>query len=150
MAATRGVYFFDEFDALGARRTADNDVGEIRRVLNSFLQFLEQDDSQSLIVAATNHADLLDRALFRRFDDILEYTLPDAALIGRLLKARLAAFTVGRIDWKAVAEAAVGLSHAESTRAADEAAKAAVLDGGITITTEALLAAIAERRATTE
>lgn len=150
MAATRGVYFFDEFDALGARRTADNDVGEIRRVLNSFLQFLEQDDSQSLIVAATNHADLLDRALFRRFDDILEYTLPDAALIERLLKARLAAFTVDRIDWKAVAEAAVGLSHAESTRAADEAAKAAVLDGGITITTEALLAAIAERRATTE
>ncbi|RUY50217.1 ATP-binding protein, partial [Mesorhizobium sp. M7A.F.Ca.CA.001.12.1.1] len=49
MQATRGVYFFDEFDAIGARRGERQDVGEIRRVLNSFLQFLEQDDSHSLI-----------------------------------------------------------------------------------------------------
>ena len=55
MQATRGVYFFDEFDAIGARRSERQDVGEIRRVLNSFLQFLEQDGSHGLIVAATNH-----------------------------------------------------------------------------------------------
>ena len=48
MEETRGVYLFDEFDAIGARRGERNDVGEIRRVLNSFLQFLEQDESGSL------------------------------------------------------------------------------------------------------
>jgi len=42
--STRGVYLFDEFDAIGGRRTSTNDVGEIRRVLNSFLGFLELDD----------------------------------------------------------------------------------------------------------
>ena len=69
MQATRGVYFFDEFDAIGARRGERQDVGEIRRVLNSYLQFLEQDESHGLIIAATNHPKLLDKALFRRFDD---------------------------------------------------------------------------------
>ena len=64
---TPAVYLFDEFDALGTHRTQANDVGEIRRVLNSFLQFLEKDTSNSLIVAATNHPEMLDRALFRRF-----------------------------------------------------------------------------------
>ncbi len=77
---TQGVYLFDEFDALGAHRSQSNDVGEIRRVLNSFLQLLEKDTSQSLIVAATNHPEMLDRALFRRFDDVIEYNLPDAKL----------------------------------------------------------------------
>lgn len=73
MPMRSGVYLFDEFDALGTRRTQANDVGEIRRVLNSFLQFLERDTSESLIIAATNHPKLLDRALFRRFDDIIGY-----------------------------------------------------------------------------
>jgi SpoVK/Ycf46/Vps4 family AAA+-type ATPase len=72
---TRGVYLFDEFDALGGQRAAQNDVGEIRRVLNSFLQFLEQDPSDSLVIAATNYVKLLDRALFRRFDAVIEYRL---------------------------------------------------------------------------
>lgn len=63
---TRGVYLFDEVDALAGDRAAANDVGEIRRVLNSFLQFLEEDASESVIVAATNHPRLLDNALLRR------------------------------------------------------------------------------------
>ncbi|TIN67713.1 MAG: AAA family ATPase, partial [Mesorhizobium sp.] len=92
MQATRGVYFFDEFDAIGARRGERQDVGEIRRVLNSFLQFLEQDDSHSLIIAATNHPELLDRALFRRFDDVIEYAVPDRPIIEALLRARLDRF----------------------------------------------------------
>ena len=64
-------------------------MGEIRRVLNSFLQMIEQDRSHSLVVAATNHPAILDSALFRRFDDILHYELPDKAQVVRLLKARL-------------------------------------------------------------
>ena len=53
-------------------RGSKNDVGEIRRVLNSLLQFLEQDESESLVLGATNHIALLDRALFRRFDAVVE------------------------------------------------------------------------------
>src|SRR5262249_62234212 len=76
MTRTRGVYLFDEFDAIGGDRSLPNDVGEMRRVLNSFLQFLEADDSDSLILAATNHDELLDPALFRRFDDVIRYGPP--------------------------------------------------------------------------
>ena len=55
MNATRGVYFFDEFDAIGARRGERQDVGHSGRVLNSFfLQFLEQDESHGLVIAAAN------------------------------------------------------------------------------------------------
>ena len=92
VAMQRGVYFFDEFDAIGAQRAGPNDVGEIRRVLNSFLQFLENDDGPSLIVAATNHPELLDKALYRRFDDVISYDLPDPSVVQGILEARLATF----------------------------------------------------------
>ena len=62
-----GVYLFDEFDAIGADRSLDNEVGEMRRILNSLLQFIEQDSSESIIIAATNNQKLLDQALFRSF-----------------------------------------------------------------------------------
>ncbi len=146
MRMTRGVYLFDEFDAIGAKRSSENDVGEIRRVLNSFLQFLELDDSDSLIVSATNYPDLLDRALFRRFDDVIEYALPDSGVLERLMKNRLAAFEVPRVAWAKVTEAASGLSHAEAARASDEAAKTTILAGSTKITTQALLAAVTERQ----
>lgn len=146
MAGTRGVYFFDEFDAIGARRSERQDVGEIRRVLNSFLQFLEQDDSQGLVMAATNHPELLDRALFRRFDDVIEYAIPDAPLVERLLRARLDSFDTRGLQWPAAAEAAVELSQAEVVRAAEDAAKATILAGGKRVTSQALLGAIEERR----
>lgn len=146
MADTRGVYLFDEFDAIGARRSTLNDVGEIRRVLNSFLQFLEQDESSSLVIAATNHPELLDPALFRRFDDVIEYALPDGEVAHRILDARLATFDTTGLDWPATAEAAKGLSQAEVSRAADEAAKTAVLEGHTRISTEELLTSLAERQ----
>ena len=125
---TRGVYFFDEFDAIGSQRGIANDVGEIRRVLNSFLQMIEEDRSHSLIVAATNHAEVLDRALFRRFDDVLQYGLPDASQIVALLKARLSRSVDDSVSWDSLAKSAIGLSHAEVTRAADEVLKAALME----------------------
>ena len=145
MAQTRGVYLFDEFDAIGATRTAANDVGEIRRVLNSFLLFLEREDSDSIIVAATNFVEMLDDALFRRFDDVLEYELPDKALIRRLIKNRLTSFELSSIKWKEVEIAAHDLSHAEVARACDDAAREAVLSGGKTIANDSLTRALSAR-----
>lgn len=84
-----GVYLFDEFDALGTDRNRDNEVGEMRRILTSFLMFMERADSESIIVAATNQLEVLDTALFRRFDDVIQYSLPTDEEIARLVSIHL-------------------------------------------------------------
>jgi len=142
---TRGVYLFDEFDALGSDRGAKNDVGEIRRVLNSFLQFLEQDDSDSLILAATNHPGILDRALFRRFDAVVEYTLPSGPLVEAVIRNRLGQLELNGIAWSEVTKAARGHSHAEIIRACEQAAKDAILDERATLGTRDLVKNLADR-----
>lgn len=126
-ASTRGVYFFDEFDAIASQRGLANDVGEMRRTLNSFLQMIEQDESNSLILAATNHPEILDYAVFRRFDDVVEYQLPTPEQAVATLKARLGDFADPRMDWGSVSRAAGALSYADLTRAADEAIKDAII-----------------------
>jgi len=146
--STRGVYLFDEFDALGGERGSKNDVGEIRRVLNSFLQFLEQDESDSLVLGATNHVGLLDRALFRRFDAVLEYALPSAEIAARVMRARLGLLDTSAIHWDAAAKATEGLSHAEIAMACEQAAKNAILDHTTAVRGVELVAAFAERRST--
>ena len=146
---TRGVYLFDEFvNAIGGRRTASNNIGEIRRVLNSFLLFLEQERSDSLVVAATNHPDLLDRALFRRFDDVVEYGAPEGAAIDRAIRAKLGAFDISSVNWTRVRTAARGLSYAEITKACEDALKETVLTDGRNVTTQTLMEAFRERRRT--
>ena len=145
MAQTRGVYLFDEFDAIGADRGSKNDVGEIRRVLNSFLQFLEQDDSDSLILAATNYVLMLDEALFRRFDDVIRYSRPNHQQIDKLVRNRLAAFLIRRPEWQKIHDAADGLSHAEISRACDDAAKDCILSGVGKVNTATMMRVLAER-----
>ena len=127
MKNVRGVYFFDEFDSIGAKRTRDNDVGEIRRVLNSFLQFIEDDESTSVVIAATNHPEILDRALFRRFDDVIEYALPTAKEAVELVKSRLSQFDTKTVRWQTVEKNISGLSQAELARMSDDAAKTVIL-----------------------
>jgi SpoVK/Ycf46/Vps4 family AAA+-type ATPase len=146
--ATRGVYLFDEFDALGGERGSKNDVGEIRRVLNSFLQFLEQDESDSLVIGATNHAQLLDRALFRRFDAVVEYTLPTAEIATRVMQARLSLLNTSAIDWTEASRAANALSHAEIAHACEQAARNAILEHSTEVRQNELVQALEERRAT--
>ena len=142
----RGVYFFDEFDAIGSQRGLANDVGEVRRILNSFLQMIEQDESHSLIVGATNHPDILDSALFRRFDDLLHYELPDEAHIASVLKTRLSRMAVKNTSWKGLANKALGLSYAELTRAADEVLKSALIERKDKISEKDICLALEERQ----
>jgi SpoVK/Ycf46/Vps4 family AAA+-type ATPase len=146
MHQTRGVYLFDEFDAIGAQRAMPNETGEIRRVLNSFLQFIEQDNSLSIIIAATNHVEILDRALFRRFDDVIRFDVPSIELIVRLLHDRLAAFKIEDLDWKRISEEAQGLSYGDLVRACEDSAKDMVLDGRTSITGASLRKAILARK----
>lgn len=144
-AQRRGVYLFDEFDALGGDR-AGNDIGEARRILNSFLIFLEQASPESLVIAATNHRTILDRALFRRFDLVLTYHLPDASDVGRVIRARLGAMVTG-VRWDRVKSAAAGLSHADLVKAAETAAKDALMRGEHRVTGADLVAALNMRQA---
>jgi SpoVK/Ycf46/Vps4 family AAA+-type ATPase len=146
LAQTRGVYLFDEFDSIGSARGLSNDVGEIRRIVNSFLQMVEQDDSDSLVIAATNNVSILDRALFRRFDDVIEYELPNSAQIVEVLKAKLANFRTEEIQWAKVAATAQGLSFADLARACEDAIKDAIIDERPLVAHAELMAAVRDRK----
>ncbi|MBS7528834.1 ATP-binding protein [Fusibacter paucivorans] len=123
-----GVYFFDEFDAIGADRNLDNEVGEMRRILNSFLQFIEQDTSESIIVAATNNQKLLDQALFRRFDDVLHYQMPTENEIKRLYLHKLSVFQRNFTPSKNLIDESKFLSHAEIIKVCEDAIKDSILN----------------------
>ena len=142
----RGVYLFDEFDAVGGHRTATNDVAEMRRVLNSFLQFMEEGNStDSVIICSTNHPSLLDRALLRRYDQVLEFDAPSANQIQKLIIANLTPIVGNRLVWKRIVAEAAGLSQAEIVSAVDDAVKSAILDERKTVSTDHLLHRFRER-----
>ena len=150
IAQTRAVYLFDEFDSIGSERGLSNDVGEIRRVVNSFLQMVEHDSSDSVIIAATNHPKILDRALFRRFDDIIRYHLPTIDEIKSVLKSRIGDIrSAARLQWGKLGLRAKGLSYADITRAAEDALKHALIERR-PLTQSDISNALAERRATLE
>ena len=142
----RGVYLFDEFDALGGRRNATNDVAEMRRVLNSFLQLMEQPNAtDSLLIGATNHPELLDRALLRRFDVILEFPTPTDKQIQTLIKKNLKPLALSRLNWKSIVASAQGLSQSEIVRAVEDAVKTAILDERNTLTTADIVDRLTQR-----
>ncbi|MFH2058027.1 MAG: AAA family ATPase [Pseudomonadota bacterium] len=143
---THAIYFFDEFDAIGAERSLDNDVGEMRRVLNAFLQFIEQDHSDSIIIAATNNPKLLDNALFRRFEDVLNYNLPNEKERQMLIENIMGTFLGVRFAWKNVLQLSGGLSHAEIDYACKDTIKGMILSGKTKGTAILLSQALKERQ----
>jgi SpoVK/Ycf46/Vps4 family AAA+-type ATPase len=144
ISSQQAVYLFDEFDAIGADRSLDNEVGEMRRILNSFLQFIEQDSSTSIIIAATNNIDLLDKALFRRFDDVLHYTMPTENEIAKLYKYKLSMYQDAFEVSRNLIKASEGLSHAEITKVCDDSIKNSILSG-LEIKEEKLIILVKER-----
>jgi SpoVK/Ycf46/Vps4 family AAA+-type ATPase len=145
MSSTRAVYFFDEVDALASSRTADNDVGEARRMLNSFLQFLEDDQSKSVIIAATNHRVLLDPAIFRRFHSAFVYSKPSVEEARQILKNNLLAFDLAEMAWPEIEGLTPKLSQGDLVAAAEDAAREAVLDNQGVLSTELLYRALRDR-----
>lgn len=139
----RGVYLFDEFDAIGSTRSSDRDVGEIRRVLNSFLQLVEEDESDSVVLCATNLQEMLDSALFRRFDELVCYDFPDEQSALRLIRGHLPNLDGDPELFRGDVQ---GLCHANIVRACIQVAKDALLDG-TPIKGEALARALKDRRA---
>jgi len=147
-ARRRGVYLFDEFDAVGGQRTATNDVAEMRRVLNSFLQFMEEGNStDSVVICSTNHPSLLDRALLRRYDQVLEFDTPTSMQIKQLITANVGPMNILKPAWKKIIHAAESLSQSEIVRAVDDAVKTAILDQRKQLTTENIVDRLQERHA---
>lgn len=144
ISQVRGVYLFDEFDAIGQQRATENDVGEIRRILNSFLQLIEQDRSHSVLIAATNHPSVLDKALFRRFDEVLSFHLPNDSEIKDLLDRRLHKFHLRYA--RSLVVQAKGLSFADIQRACDDAIKSALLVGRVDVVADDVKVALNERQ----
>ncbi|MBE9570246.1 MAG: AAA family ATPase [Proteobacteria bacterium] len=127
--ATRGtwVVFFDEFDAIGKSRDDLTEHGELKRVINSFLQLLDGFRGESLVIAATNHEHILDTALWRRFDEILRLERPSVKDIRALLIKKLASIPHPQINPEAIASSLKGLSHAEVERVCYDAIRLCVL-----------------------
>jgi len=140
----QGVYLFDEFDAIGGERSRDNDVGEMRRVLNSFLQFIENDNSNSIILAITNNKALLDQALFRRFDDVIVYKLPSKSEKLALLKNRLSKYR-RVLNFNQLLPKINGLSHAEITLACLDAIKETILNEKIRMNNKLVMKFVKDR-----
>ena len=139
------VYLFDEFDAIGSDRSLDNDVGEMRRILNSFLQYLENDDSHSIIIAATNNPDILDKALFRRFDDVFEYKLPDIEQIINLYNMKLKGLAPDNVFTEEVFNASIGLNHSDIVKVCEDSIKNSILEDK-EITEEIIMTFIQDRK----
>lgn len=149
MSNTRGVYLFDEFDSIGSNRSYGNDVGEIKRVLNSFLLNIERDDSESIVIAATNLPEALDKALFRRFDDIITYPLPGENELRAAFEKYLKGFNMsGNDSMEILTKRAAGLSYADVIRACQDAIKEMLIHDRNTVSMDSLLLFIDSKKAT--
>lgn len=126
------VLLIDEFDSLGQDRGLKDDVGELRRVVNALLQEIESYAGRSLVIAATNHQDILDSALWRRFDVVAELPLPTLDELASIIAA------LGDVDATAVASEFEGLPHAAAEYFVHAARRRAIVAGHTTVTDEDL------------
>ncbi len=121
------VLFLDEFDSLGKTRDDASDHGELRRVVNAVLQQIDAYHGPSLIVTATNHSQILDSALWRRFDTVVELSLPDLGQILTLLDRHLPNDSL--MYARPHSDKLLGLPHAAVEFYANSAKRSAVLSG---------------------
>lgn len=124
------VLLIDEFDALGKDREDTFEHGELRRVVNAILQMMEDYRGKSVLVAATNHERMLDSALWRRFDEILNLKPPTPTQVCQLLSVKLRGVR-HEFDIKELVRQGLfnGATHADVERIVLRAIKLMVLEG---------------------
>lgn len=129
--AARGswVVLFDEFDAVGRSRDDATEHGELKRVVNAFLQMLDRFRGRSVVIAATNFEQSLDPALWRRFDEVIRFDRPDRAQVENLVRRRCAAWLGPNPAFGPIVHELAGSSHAEVERVCFDAAKRTALAG---------------------
>jgi len=123
------IVLFDEFDIIGKNRDDNHEHGEIKRVVNNFLQMLDNFKGDSILFAATNHQNMLDSAIWRRFDAVINYELPDELTRKQLFEHYLRSIKHDKkIHFEKAATDSKGLSPADIKMIAIEAMKTAILD----------------------
>lgn len=146
-AQQKAALFFDEFDALGKKRDDPQEVGELKRVVSSFLQILDAHPRDRIVIAATNHEGMLDDALWRRFDEILYFERPSPEQLLQLMELRLRSVRKKGVDLAAFAGQMTGFSYADAERVCHEAVKAMLLDRQRELSAEHLARELDEQRA---
>jgi SpoVK/Ycf46/Vps4 family AAA+-type ATPase len=130
------IVFFDEFDVIGKQRDDPFEHGEMKRVVNNFLQMIDNFSGESIIICATNHQHLLDPALWRRFDEILLFDIPNKENRIKLIRRNLRSFRTASIDYPSIAEKMGGMSPADIEMICLNAIKRNILDNKGTISME--------------
>lgn len=141
------VLLLDEFDYIAKTRNNSQDVGEMHRVVNILLNLLEDYNAPGILIATTNIEGSIDKAIFRRFDDIVEIPKPGKAEIIRLLKASLSTMQIDReVNFSLFADKLKSYSAALIVKIAKDAAKLAVIQGSSKIQHENLEKALVENK----
>ena len=124
------VLLLDEFDIIGKQRnTQANDVGEIHRIVNILLGLLEEYDGEGILIATTNLEGVIDKALFRRFDDFIELPKPTEKEILKLLNISFSALKLNsKVDLIYYSKQMIGMSYAIIVKIANDAAKKAIIN----------------------
>ncbi len=127
------VLFFDEFDSIGKSRSIESEHGELKRVVNSFLQLLDNFPRNTMVIAATNYETIIDKALWRRFDEIIYFDMPKKDDIEKFIRLKLRNYSHKELNVESHINNLVGLSYADIERICYEAIKKMVLNGLTTI-----------------
>ncbi len=80
------ILFLDEFDAIAKARDDNQETGELKRVINSLLQNIDEFSENGILIAATNHEQLLDSAIWRRFEKIINVSIPNNSEVQNLVR----------------------------------------------------------------
>lgn len=123
------VLLLDEFDAIAKRRDDATDVGELKRLVTVLLQAVDDWPSDGLLLAATNHPELLDPAVWRRFDCLIEFPMPNAANIAVFVRQELIDATPSPDLLDLLVETFKGSSFADIARELNDAKRQAVVRG---------------------
>ena len=130
IAAQPVVALFDEFDALTKDRGDSADHGELKRSVNAVLQMMDGYRGESILIATTNYESLLDRAVWRRFDEVIRFELPSLEQIKHLLALKLSGIRRNfDPDDAHLASQFKGMSHADIERVLRRAVKDMILSG---------------------
>lgn len=142
------VLLLDEFDIIGKQRDSrSNDVGEIHRIVNILLGLLEEYSGKGLLIATTNLEGSLDKALFRRFDDFIEFAKPAESEIKEVLENSFASLHLSNeVNLAEFSKKMTGLSYAIVEKIAHDAAKKAIIQLHKEINAEDIAHALEENR----
>ena len=141
------VVLFDEFDIVGKKRDDPHEHGEIKRVVNNFIQMLDRYNGASIILAATNHHHLLDKAIWRRFDDVIYFDIPDGPRRKQLFVKYLRVMRrEDGVNPDRLAEIASGYSAADIAQTCEKALKKSIIEDSKVVLQDHITWAIGEQR----